>query len=53
VTSGHDYRLGPLERFFRDARTAIVMGPSNTIAHDWIGKTLVGQPLEPFYEGGE
>jgi hypothetical protein len=40
-------------RFFRDARAAIAMCPSNTIACDWIGKTLVGQPLGLFYEGGE
>jgi alkylation response protein AidB-like acyl-CoA dehydrogenase len=53
VTGGYGYRRGPLERFFRDARAAIAMGPSNTIARDWIGKTLVGQPLELFYEGGE
>jgi acyl-CoA dehydrogenase len=29
------------------------MGPSNIIAREWIGKTVVGLPLELFYEGGE
>jgi acyl-CoA dehydrogenase len=29
------------------------MGSSNVIACDWIGKSLVGMPLELFYEGGE
>ena len=53
VTGGYGYRRGPLERFYRDARAAIAMGPSNIIARDWIGKSLVGLPLELFYEGGE
>jgi acyl-CoA dehydrogenase len=53
VTGGYGYRRGTLERSFRDARAAIAMGPSNTIARDWIGKSLVGLPLELFYEGGE
>jgi alkylation response protein AidB-like acyl-CoA dehydrogenase len=53
VTGGYGYRRGPLERFYRDARAAIAMGPSNIIAREWIGKTLVGLPLELFYEGGE
>ncbi|XXY20851.1 acyl-CoA dehydrogenase family protein [Sorangium sp. So ce216] len=43
----------PLERAFRDARAAIAMGPSNNIAREWIGKTLVGLPLELFEAGGE
>lgn len=53
VTGGYGYRRGTLERSFRDARAAIAMGPSNVIARDWIGKALVGLPLELFYEGGE
>ena len=53
VTGGYGYRRGTLERSFRDARAAIAMGPSNIIARDWIGKALVGLPLELFYEGGE
>ena len=42
-----------LERAFRDARAAIGMGPSNNIAREWVGKTLVGLPLELFEAGGE
>jgi acyl-CoA dehydrogenase len=53
VAGGYGYARGALERYFRDARAAIAMGPSNIIARDWIGKTLVGLPLELFYEGGE
>jgi len=53
VAGGYGYRRGSLERYFRDARAAIAMGPSNIIAREWIGKVLVGQPLELFYEGGE
>jgi alkylation response protein AidB-like acyl-CoA dehydrogenase len=53
VTGGYGYRRGPIERSYRDARAAIAMGPSNVIARDWIGKSLVGLPLELFYEGGE
>jgi alkylation response protein AidB-like acyl-CoA dehydrogenase len=53
VTGGYGYKRGPLERAFRDARAAIAMGPSNNIAREWIGKTLVGLPLELFEAGGE
>ncbi|WP_128931044.1 acyl-CoA dehydrogenase family protein [Bradyrhizobium zhanjiangense] len=53
VTGGYGYHRGPIERAFRDARAAIAMGPSNVIARDWIGKSLIGLPLELFYEGGE
>lgn len=53
VSGGYGYKRGPLERHFRDARAAIGMGPSNNIAREWIGKTLVGLPLELFEAGGE
>jgi alkylation response protein AidB-like acyl-CoA dehydrogenase len=53
VSGGYGYKRGPLERSFRDARAAIAMGPSNNIAREWIGKTLVGLPLELFEAGGE
>ncbi|MHC2253771.1 acyl-CoA dehydrogenase family protein [Bradyrhizobium embrapense] len=53
VTGGYGYHRGPIERAYRDARAAIAMGPSNVIARDWIGKAVVGLPLELFYEGGE
>jgi alkylation response protein AidB-like acyl-CoA dehydrogenase len=53
VSGGYGYKRGPLERSFRDARAAIGMGPSNNIAREWIGKSLVNLPLELFEAGGE
>ncbi|WP_225705094.1 hypothetical protein [Bradyrhizobium cenepequi] len=52
-TGGYGYRRAPIERSFRDASAAIAMGPSNLIARDWIGKSLVGLPLDLCYERGE
>lgn len=53
VTGGYGYKKGIFERLFRDARAGIAMGPSNNIAREWIGKSLVGLPLELWYEGGD
>ena len=53
VSGGYGYKKGPIERIFRDARAGIGMGPSNNIAREWIGKALVGLPLELFEAGGE
>jgi alkylation response protein AidB-like acyl-CoA dehydrogenase len=53
VSGGYGYRRGPLERSFRDARAAIGMGPSNNIAREWLGKSLVNLPLELFEANGE
>lgn len=53
VSGGYGYRRGALERAFRDARAGVVMGPSNNIAREWLGKQLVGLPLELFEQGGE
>lgn len=53
ISGGYGYKRGPLERYFRDARAAIGMGPSNNIAREWIGKTLVNLPLELFEANGE
>ncbi|HEX4456744.1 MAG TPA: acyl-CoA dehydrogenase family protein [Polyangia bacterium] len=53
ISGGYGYKRGPLERFFRDARAAIAMGPSNNIAREWVGKSLVNLPLELFEAGGE
>jgi alkylation response protein AidB-like acyl-CoA dehydrogenase len=53
VSGGYGYRRGPLERYFRDARAAIAMGPSNNIAREWLGKDLVKLPLELFEANGE
>jgi alkylation response protein AidB-like acyl-CoA dehydrogenase len=53
VAGGYGYKRGPLERYFRDARAGVVMGPSNNIAREWLGKGLVGLPLELWEVGGE
>ncbi|GAB7053561.1 MULTISPECIES: acyl-CoA dehydrogenase family protein [Paenibacillus] len=53
VTGGYGYKRGIFERLYRDARAGIAMGPSNNIAREWIGKALVGLPLELWYEGGD
>ncbi|KYQ86760.1 MULTISPECIES: acyl-CoA dehydrogenase family protein [unclassified Thermoactinomyces] len=53
VSGGYGYKKGVIERLFRDARAGIVMGPSNHIAREWIGKSLLGLPLELWFEGGE
>jgi alkylation response protein AidB-like acyl-CoA dehydrogenase len=53
ISGGYGYKRGPLERYFRDARAAIAMGPSNNIAREWIGKSLVNLPLELFEPNGE
>ena len=53
VSGGYGYKQGALERYFRDARAGVVMGPSNNIAREWLGKVLVGLPLELWEVGGE
>jgi alkylation response protein AidB-like acyl-CoA dehydrogenase len=53
VSGGYGYKKGALERYFRDARAGVVMGPSNNIAREWLGKQLVGLPLELWEVGGE
>jgi alkylation response protein AidB-like acyl-CoA dehydrogenase len=53
ISGGYGYKKGNLERFFRDARAGVVMGPSNNIAREWLGKSLVGLPLELWEVGGE
>jgi alkylation response protein AidB-like acyl-CoA dehydrogenase len=53
VSGGYGYKKGPLERYFRDARAGVVMGPSNNIAREWLGKSLVGLPLELWEIDGE
>ncbi len=53
ISGGYGYKRGTLERFFRDARAGVVMGPSNNIAREWLGKSLVGLPLELWEVGGE
>ncbi|MBS4178675.1 acyl-CoA dehydrogenase family protein [Lederbergia citrea] len=42
VAGGYGYKKGILERLYRDARAGIVMGPSNNLARELIGKEIVG-----------
>lgn len=35
----------PIERHFRDARAATVMGPSTDVLYDFVGKVVTGQDL--------
>jgi alkylation response protein AidB-like acyl-CoA dehydrogenase len=53
ISGGYGYRRGPLERYFRDGRAGVVMGPSNNVAREWLGKSLVGLPLELWEVGGD
>jgi alkylation response protein AidB-like acyl-CoA dehydrogenase len=53
ISGGYGYKRGLLERQFRDARAGVVMGPSNNIAREWLGKIQVGLPLELWEVGGE
>ncbi|WP_102346201.1 acyl-CoA dehydrogenase family protein [Bacillus sp. Marseille-P3661] len=51
VAGGYAYKKGTLERLYRDARAGIVMGPSNNLAREIIGKRLVGIPLNQWSKG--
>ena len=42
IAGGFGYQVGTLERLYRDARAGIVMGPSNNLARDLIGKDIAG-----------
>ncbi|PAF22065.1 hypothetical protein CHH49_05445 [Terribacillus saccharophilus] len=42
ITGGYGYKIGKLERFYRDARAGIVMGPSNNLAREILAKQLIG-----------
>lgn len=53
VSGGYGYKKGDIEIVLRDSLASIGMGPSNNIAREQIGKTLVGLPLELWIEGGE
>lgn len=44
ISGGRGYLRGNIERFMRDGRAGAIMGPTNEILRDWIGKTLIGLP---------
>jgi alkylation response protein AidB-like acyl-CoA dehydrogenase len=46
IAGGQGYqRALPVERWFRDARAGAVMGPTNELMKDWVGKLLLEMPL--------
>lgn len=45
VQGGFGYKRGKTERLLRDGRAGAVMGPSNEMCQEWIGRTLVGMDL--------
>ncbi|BBU38962.1 MAG: acyl-CoA dehydrogenase [Bacillaceae bacterium] len=44
VSGGRGYLTGQVEKFLRDGRAGAVMGPTNEILREWIGRTLIGVP---------
>jgi alkylation response protein AidB-like acyl-CoA dehydrogenase len=44
ISGGRGYINGNIERYLRDGRAGAVMGPTNEILRDWIGKTLIEVP---------
>src|SRR5262245_6884029 len=46
VAGGFGYKRGKIERLLRDGRAGAVMGPTNEMCQEWIGRTLVGMDLE-------
>src|SRR5262249_43634521 len=45
VQGGLGYKRGKTERLLRDGRAGAVMGPSNELCQEWMGRTLVGMDL--------
>jgi alkylation response protein AidB-like acyl-CoA dehydrogenase len=45
VQGGLGYKRGKTERLLRDGRAGAVMGPSNEMCQEWIGRSLVGMDL--------
>jgi len=45
VMGGMGYKRGKVERLLRDGRAGAVMGPTNELCQEWIGRTMVGMDL--------
>lgn len=46
ISGGQGYQRNlPVERWFRDARAGSLMGPTNELMKDWVGKLLLDMPL--------
>lgn len=44
VAGGRGYVTGHIEKFLRDGRAGAIMGPTNEVLRDWIGRTLIEVP---------
>lgn len=44
VSGGRGYLTGQVEKYLRDGRAGALMGPTNEILREWIGKTLIEVP---------
>ncbi len=44
ISGGRGYLRGNVERFMRDGRAGAIMGPTNEVLREWIGRTLIGVP---------
>ncbi|WP_228551131.1 acyl-CoA dehydrogenase family protein [Sporosarcina cascadiensis] len=44
VSGGRGYMTGQVERYVRDGRAGAIMGPTNEILREWIGRTLIEVP---------
>ncbi|WP_158738277.1 acyl-CoA dehydrogenase family protein [Alteribacillus sp. YIM 98480] len=44
VSGGKGYITGQVEKFLRDGRAGAVMGPTNEVLREWIGRTLIEVP---------
>lgn len=44
VSGGRGYLTGQVEKYLRDGRAGAVMGPTNEILREWIGRTLIEVP---------
>ncbi|MCL7748517.1 acyl-CoA dehydrogenase family protein [Halalkalibacter alkaliphilus] len=44
VSGGRGYLTGQVEKYLRDGRAGALMGPTNEILREWIGRTLIEVP---------
>ncbi|GAB7053604.1 MULTISPECIES: acyl-CoA dehydrogenase family protein [unclassified Paenibacillus] len=44
ISGGRGYLKGNIERFMRDGRAGAIMGPTNEVLREWIGRTMIGVP---------
>lgn len=50
VTGGRGYKRGPIEQAYRDGRAGSIMGPTNEMCMEWVGKTLLDMPIKYWEE---